>query len=229
MMIKKWGKLPHEMRNDKVRKYYDILKTKNLALFFKQVFDYFASIILIIILFPIMLIISLAITFTSKGPVIFKQTRVTQYCKKFSIYKFRTMKVDEDGPLLTTAGDQRTTKIGVYLRKTKLDELPQLFNILLGHMSFVGPRPEVPKYVASYSQEMMATLLMKAGVTSFASLKFRNESSILYSSGDIDNYYVKDILPIKMKYNLNGIEKYSFFNDIKIMIVTFFSIFQKKR
>ena len=228
-MIKKWNELPTAIKNDQVKKYYDILRKKKLALFFKNIFDYFVAIILLLILLPIMLIISLAIAITSKGPVIFKQTRVTRYCKRFSIYKFRTMKINEDGPLITTANDHRTTKIGTILRKAKLDELPQLFNIILGQMSFVGPRPEVPMYVDKYEKEMYATLLVKAGVTSLASIKFKDESSSLPSTTDVDKYYIEKILPMKMKYNLDGLVNFSFFNDIKIMIITFFLIFQRKR
>lgn len=178
---------------------------------------------------PIMLIISFSILLTSKGKIIFKQTRVTRYCNNFTIYKFRTMREGCNGSSITTINDCRVTKIGAFLRKSRLDELPQLFNVLKGDMSFVGPRPEVPKYVVAYSKEMYATLLVKAGITCQASIKFKNEASMLADIQDVDAYYVKEILPIKMKYNLRSIKRFNLFNDFFIIITTFFALFSRSK
>jgi lipopolysaccharide/colanic/teichoic acid biosynthesis glycosyltransferase len=176
-----------------------------------------------------MLIISLSIKFTSEGPVLFKQNRVTNYGRIFKILKFRTMVVDAEkqGIALTQKHDKRITGVGRFLRKLRLDELPQLFNILLGQMSFVGTRPEVPAYVAQYTDKMKATLLMPAGVTSLASIKFKDEDKILMSSENIENTYINEVLPQKMKYNLEYIEKFNLFYDVKIMFRTFFAVIKR--
>lgn len=222
MKIKDWDQLPDSIRVPEVRKYYDFLRNKSAALTCKRAFDFVISVLMMVILLPALLIISIAIKVDSKGPVFFKQIRITQYGRRFRIIKFRSMVIDAEnnGSLVTVDNDSRVTKVGKFLRMTKLDELPQLFNIIKGDMSFVGTRPEVPKYVEEYSPEMMATLLLPAGVTSLAAIYYKDESSLIKGAADVDEFYVKRILPAKMKWNLEGIITYSFWNDIKLMIMT---------
>lgn len=226
MILKKYDNLPKEMRNDEVKKYYDILKKKKISLIFKRLFDIIASLILIIVLSPVIILLAIVIKLDSKGKIFYKQERITQYGKRFKIYKFRTMieNADKLGNLITTQGDDRITKIGKILRKYRLDEIPQLINILKGEMTFVGTRPEVKKYVDRYNNQMKATLLMKAGVTSEASIKFKNEDEIvtkyLAKGESIDDIYVYKVLPQKMKWNLEYIKNFNFFKDLKIMFNT---------
>ena len=224
-MLIKYDKLPDFMKNKKVKYYYDILSKKRLQLLLKRLFDILMSLILLIILFPILLIISIVIKIDSKGPIFYRQIRITKYGKEFKIYKFRTMVVDADkkGSLVTLNDDQRITKVGKKIRKIRLDELPQLFNILLGDMSFVGTRPEVKKYVDFYNEEMLATLLLPAGVTSKASIEYKDEDEIIskYSKKEnIDDIYLKRILPEKMKYNLEYLKNFSILLDLKLCINT---------
>lgn len=177
MVLRRWEDLPQNMRNEDVRKYYDILKNKNLSLIFKRVFDVVVAMILLVILIPIFILVGIAIKVDSEGPVMFRQVRVTQYGKQFRIFKFRTMvnNAEKLGSKVTTNNDARITKIGKLLRKLRLDEVPQLFNIITGDMTFVGTRPEVIKYVEKYRDEMWATLLLPAGVTSEASIQYKDE------------------------------------------------------
>lgn len=224
-MLIKYDKLPDFMKNKKVKYYYDILSKKRLQLLLKRLFDILMSLILLIILFPILLIISIIIKIDSKGPIFYRQIRITKYGKEFKIFKFRTMVVDADkkGSLVTLNDDQRITKIGKKIRKIRLDELPQLFNILLGDMSFVGTRPEVKKYVDFYNEEMLATLLLPAGVTSKASIEYKDEDEIIskYSKKEnIDDIYLKRILPEKMKYNLEYLKNFNILLDLKLCINT---------
>ena len=224
-MLTKYDKLPDFMKNKKVKYYYDILSKKRLQLLLKRLFDILMSLILLIILFPILLIISIIIKIDSKGPIFYRQIRITKYGKEFKIFKFRTMVVDADknGSLVTLNDDQRITKIGKKIRKIRLDELPQLFNILLGDMSFVGTRPEVKKYVDFYNEEMLATLLLPAGVTSKASIEYKDEDEIIskYSKKEnIDDIYLKRILPEKMKYNLEYLKNFNILLDLKLCINT---------
>ena len=221
-MLLPFEELPEEFQNDAVKKYYDLLKTKNSSLIAKRITDVVVSLILIVILIIPIIILGLCVKLTSKGPVLYKQIRVTTYNRKFSIYKFRTMVVDADklGSLVTSAGDNRITKIGRFLRKYRLDELPQIFNVIKGDMSIVGTRPEVPKYVNSYTQSMYATLLMPAGITSLASIKFKNEDRMLSTSTNIDEDYVSIILPKKMHYNILYLKSFSFKTDISLMFQT---------
>lgn len=224
-MLIKYDKLPDFMKNKKVKYYYDILSKKRLQLLLKRLFDILMSLILLIILFPILLIISIIIKIDSKGPIFYRQIRITKYGREFKIFKFRTMVVDADkkGSLVTLNDDQRITKIGKKIRKIRLDELPQLFNILLGDMSFVGTRPEVKKYVDFYNEEMLATLLLPAGVTSKASIEYKDEDEIIskYSKKEnIDDIYLKRILPEKMKYNLEYLKNFSILLDLKLCINT---------
>lgn len=226
MILKKYEKLPKELQNDDVKRYYNILAKKKGNLFLKRIFDIFMSLILLILLSPVFLILAIWIKLDSKGSVFYRQERITTYGKKFRIFKFRTMVQDADkkGSLITLGQDSRITKIGNKIRKCRLDEIPQLLNILKGDMSFVGTRPEVTKYVDKYTDEMKATLLMPAGVTSKASIEYKNEDEIMntfLSKGQkIDDIYIKYILPEKMEYNLRYIEQFSLLEDIKICIKT---------
>ena len=220
--MKKWDELPQEMRNDSVRKYYDILQKHRGSLVIKRIFDVLVSGVLVLVLLPVLLVLSVLIKLDSPGPVMFRQVRVTTYGKKFRIFKFRTMvnNADKIGTQVTTKGDARITRMGKMLRGCRLDELPQLFNILCGDMTLVGTRPEVEKYVASYTDEMRATLLLPAGVTSQASIQYKDEERLLESAEDADRVYVEQILPEKMKYNLQSIEEFSFVQDIKTLFQT---------
>lgn len=222
----KWEKLPENMQNEAVRPYFDILKKKKVSLVFKRVFDILASAVLIILLSPVLFVLSVLIKLDSKGPVLYKSERVTRFGKSFKIFKFRTMVVDADkkGSLITVSGDDRITKIGSKIRHSRLDELPQLFNVFLGQMSFVGVRPEVKKYVDCYTDEMMATLLLPAGITSPASLLYRDEDekmATLTKKGlSVDEAYTCHILPDKMKHNLEYLKNFGFLRDVLICIKT---------
>lgn len=221
-MLLPFEELPKEFRNDAVKKYYNILKEKRRSIIIKRIFDIIVSVLLIIILLIPIIIISLAVKLTSRGPVLYKQVRVTTYNKQFKIYKFRTMveNADKIGALVTSLGDDRITGIGHFLRKYRLDELPQLFNVLKGEMSFVGTRPEVPKYVKRYTPVMYSTLLMPAGITSLASIKFKNEDRMLEMSTNIDDDYINIILPKKMHYNILYIKSFGFRTDLYLMVKT---------
>ena len=227
----KYKDLPKEFQNDAVKKYYEIVSRKKISLLFKRIFDIIFSILILLILFIPIIIISIAIKLDSNGSVFYRQVRVTQYGKRFRIFKFRTMVTNADkiGTLVTVKSDVRITKVGKFLRKYRLDEFPQIFNILIGDMSFVGTRPEVTKYVEKYSDYMYATLLLPAGLTSYSSINYKDEDEIisehLKDNENIDDIYVNYILPDKMKFNIEYIERFSFFYDIKIMFKTFFSVF----
>lgn len=220
--MKKWNKLPIEFQTEEIKPYYDVLKKKKISRFLKRTFDIVMSFFPLIILSIFFLIIAILIKSTSKGPVFYRQVRVTRYNKDFRIFKFRTMVVDADkkGSLVTTKNDNRITKIGKFLRKTKLDELPQLINVLFGQMTFVGTRPEVRKYVDGYTNEMMATLLMPAGITSTASVKYKDEAELIEKAENVDEVYINQILPDKMKYNLEDIKKFNFFREIGVIFKT---------
>lgn len=221
-MLLPFDELPEEFQNDAVKKYYDILKSKKRSIILKRLLDIFLSVILIIILLVPIIVLSVAVKCTSKGPVLYKQVRVTTYKKQFKIYKFRTMveNADKIGSLVTSLGDSRITKIGHFLRRYRLDELPQLFNVLKGDMSFVGTRPEVMKYVERYTPAMYSTLLMPAGITSLASIKFKNEDRMLETSTNIDEDYITIILPKKMHYNILYIKNFGVRTDIYLMLKT---------
>ena len=227
----KYKDLPKEFQNNAVKKYYEIVSRKKTSLLFKRIFDIIFSILILLILFIPIIIISIAIKLDSNGSVFYRQERVTQYGKKFRIFKFRTMVTNADkiGTLVTVKSDVRITKVGKFLRKYRVDEFPQIFNILIGDMSFVGTRPEVTKYVEKYSDYMYATLLLPAGLTSYSSINYKDEDEIisehLKDNENIDDIYVNYILPDKMKYNIEYIEKFSFLYDIKIMFKTFLSVF----
>lgn len=222
----KWEKLPENMQNEAVRPYFDILQNKKTALVFKRIFDLVASSILILLSSPVLLFLAIWIKLDSKGPVLYKSERVTKFGKSFKILKFRTMVVDADknGALITVSGDKRITGVGAKIRRSRLDELPQLFNVFVGQMSFVGTRPEVKRYVENYTDEMMATLLLPAGITSPASILYRDEDekmAELTNRGlSVDEAYINHILPDKMKHNLAYIKDFGFFKDIIICIKT---------
>lgn len=217
----KWEKLPSHIQTPQVREYYSALSKKRFNLVIKRIMDIILSLILIVVLLIPMIIIAIVVKSTSKGPVIFKQVRITKYVREFKILKFRTMITEqgENSSQVTVSNDSRITKCGVFLRKYRLDELPQLFNVLAGQMSFVGTRPEVPKYVNAYAPEMYATLLMPAGITSLASITFKDENEFLTSS-NTDDDYINILLPKKMELNLEYIKKFSVLLDIKIMFKT---------
>lgn len=226
MLLKKWDDIPEFMKNSDVKKYYEILNKKHISLLLKRIFDIVMSLLLIIVLSPVLVVVAIWIKLDSKGPVFYRQERITQYGKVFRIFKFRTMVVNADkiGTLVTTQNDSRITKVGEKIRKCRLDEIPQLFNILLGDMSFVGTRPEVKKYVDAYTDEMLATLLLPAGVTSLASINYRDEDEILAKYVDenhsVDEVYIKRILPDKMKYNLEYTKEFSIGKDIVLCVKT---------
>ncbi len=224
--MKKWDDLPQKFQNNAVKEYYDILKKRGANLVIKRIFDIIIALIITVIALPFMLIIAVWIKLDSKGPVFFRQRRVTTYGRIFRIFKFRTMVTDAEkrGTQVTVKGDSRVTRAGRFLRKCRLDELPQLFNVLCGDMSFVGTRPEVERYVDRYTDEMNATLLMPAGITSLASIKFKDEEKLLDGANDPDEVYVNTVLPQKMIYNLEYIRKFNFFYDIKLMFMTFWAV-----
>ncbi len=228
MKIIKWEELPEEMQTEEVRKYYDILKKKKVGLFFKRAFDIVAGVLGLIILSPVYLVLAIAIKIDSPGPVFYRQERVTQYGKRFYIHKFRTMVQNADkGSQVTVNNDSRITRVGKVIRDYRLDEFAQLIDVIKGTVTLVGVRPESPKFVEAYTDEMMATLLLPAGVTSLASICYKDEAKLLDGAEDTDKVYVEKILPGKMYYNLKGIEKFSFWGDIKLMFMTVFAVLGK--
>lgn len=217
------------MQTEAVKPYYEILQKKQISLIFKRLFDIVVSLIMLLILSPVFLVLAIAIKLDTEGPVFYRQVRVTQYGKEFRIFKFRTMvnNADKIGSQVTVGGDSRITRVGKVIRECRLDEIGQLLNILGGSMTFVGTRPEVPKYVEKYTPEMWATLLLPAGVTSEASIRYKDEAALLDAAEDIDATYIQDVLPGKMKYNLRSIQEYSFFKDIETMFQTVFVVVDK--
>ena len=226
MICKSWQELPNDMRCEAVRPYYDILASKRRDLMLKSVFDRLMAAILLVVLSPIFLLLAVWIKLDSKGPVFFRQERVTQYGKSFRIYKFRTMvqNAEQLGTQVTSKDDMRVTSVGQALRKCRLDELPQLINILEGTMSFVGTRPEVPRYVAAYTDEMKATLLLPAGVTSVASIRYKDEDILLDAADDVDDCYIHNVLPAKMEWNLRSLKEFSFIGELKVMVETVLAV-----
>ena len=226
MFIKSWKQLPQDMQTESVRLYYDQLSKKRFSLILKRLFDIFASLILLILLSPVFVFLAVWIKLDSAGPVFYRQERITQYGRVFRIFKFRTMvsNADKIGSLVTIGNDSRITKVGSKIRKCRLDEIPQLINILIGDMSFVGTRPEVKKYVDAYTDEMKATLLLPAGVTSLASIKYRDEDEILSTLVDenhtVDQVYIEKVLPEKMKYNLEYLKEFNIVKDVALCIKT---------
>lgn len=225
-MLCKWEELPQNMQNDAVRPYYDSLQGKKCSLFMKAIFDRIVSLLMLIGLSPIFLLLAVMIKLDSPGEVFFRQERVTQYGKKFRIHKFRTMVKNAEalGTQVTTKSDMRVTKVGKKLRGCRLDELPQLIDILQGNMSFVGTRPEVTKYVEQYTPEMLSTLLLPAGVTSEASIEYKDEERLLADTQNADKTYVEVVLPQKMQWNLQSIKEFSFVKELLIMIETVLAV-----
>lgn len=198
------------------------LKKKKFNMVFKRIFDIGASFFGLVILSPILLLISIFIKIDSKGPVFFKQQRVGKNKKVFEIYKFRTMVTDAEkiGKQITIGNDSRITNVGKFIRKCKLDELPQLLNVLRGEMSLVGPRPEVPRYVELYDEYQEQILLVKPGITDYASIEFRNENDILGKSISPEETYIKDIMPTKIELNVKYIKNISLIEDFKLILKT---------
>ena len=222
ILLKKWEDLPEAFRTPEVRPYYDILARKPVSLAVKRIFDIGMSAVLIVLLACPMGVIAILVKKSSEGPVFYRQQRITTYGKPFRIHKFRTMvnHADQIGSEVTVGDDKRITPIGARLRKYRLDELPQVFDIFCGNMSFVGTRPEVKRYVDAYTPEMYATLLMPAGVTSETSILYKDEAELLEKSADPDRTYIETILPEKMKYNLASLKNFNIFNDLKTMVKT---------
>lgn len=225
-MLRKWEDLPEFMKTPEVRPYWEKLWKKRGQLVLKRIFDLIVSLILFIILAIPMAIIAVMIKLDSEGPVFYRQERVTTYGKHFRIHKFRTMvsNADKIGSAVTVGNDSRITRVGAKLRRVRLDELPQVLEVIAGTMSFVGTRPEAVKYVERYKDVYNATLLMPAGITSEASIRYKDEDKLLDAADDVDRVYVEQVLPGKMKWNLRSIEKFSFFGEIKVMFMTVFAV-----
>ena len=229
MRLVKWEALPAAMQTPQVREYYDILSKKRGSLLCKRLFDIGVSAVMLVILSPVFLVLAVVIKLDSPGPVFYRQVRLTQYGKPFRIFKFRTMVQGADkGSQVTVGGDSRITRVGRVIRKCRLDEIGQLLDVFRGTMTFVGTRPEVPKYAASYTPEMLATFLLPAGVTSLTSIYYKDEERLLNGAEDSDRVYVEKILPGKMRYNLEGIRSFGLWGDIKIMGMTFLAMLGKE-
>lgn len=230
MRLREWERIPAFMRCDEVKEYYDILARKKASLRLKRFFDIILSGVLLIILAIPMIVIAVKIKRDSPGPVFYRQERVTSYGKRFRIHKFRTMvnNADKIGSAVTVDGDARITKTGSKLRDLRLDELPQLIDVLVGNMSFVGTRPEATKYVKRYTKEMYATLLLPAGVTSEASIRYKDEATLLDAADDVDEVYVNEVLPRKMRYNLESIKEFSCLDEIRTMFRTILAVLGKQ-
>ena len=228
-MLRKWDDLPDFMRVQEVRPYWEVLNKKRGQLVLKRLFDIIVALILFVIIAIPMAIIAILIKKDSEGPVFYRQERVTTYGKHFKIHKFRTMvsNADKIGTAVTVGNDSRITRVGAKLRHLRLDELPQLIDVLQGTMSFVGTRPEAVKYVERYLPEYNATLLMPAGITSEASIRYKDEEKLLNVAENVDKVYMEQVLPAKMKWNLNSIERFSFPREILTMIRTSFAVIGK--
>lgn len=225
-MLREWEDLPDFMKYDEVKVYYDILSKKKFQLGLKRLFDVIVGIILLSILAIPMGIIAAVIKLDSKGPIFYRQERITAYGKKFKIHKFRTMvnNADKTGTAVTVNEDARITRVGAKIRNLRLDEIPQLLDVLEGNMSFVGTRPEVTKYVKRYTKEMRATLLLPAGITSEASIRYKDERKLLDVADDVDKVYVEQVLPEKMKYNLQSIRRFGMHEEM--LTICFFTQLQ---
>lgn len=228
-MLRKWDDLPEFMRTPEVRPYWEILDKRRGQLVLKRIFDFIVAIILLIILAIPMAIIAVWIKADSKGPVFYRQERVTTYGKHFRIHKFRTMvsNADKIGTAVTVGNDSRITKVGSKLRHLRLDELPQVLDVITGDMSFVGTRPEAVKYVEQYKPEFNATLLMPAGITSEASIRYKDEDKLLNTADDVDRVYVEEVLPAKMVWNLESVRRFRFLREILTMFRTVFAVLGK--
>lgn len=216
------------MQQEEIKPYIELLDRQKTSLFFKRVFDVVVAALILVVLSPFFLLLAVAIKIDSHGPVFYRQVRVGQNGQDFRIYKFRSMVQDADkkGLALTTEGDSRITRVGKLIRKCRLDEFSQVLNVLDGTMSLVGPRPEVRKYVDAYKPEYLATLLVRPGVTATASIHFKDEDEMLNSGGDPEEIYIHEILPEKMRYNLEYLNHISVWQDFKIMVQTVIAVFK---
>ena len=226
MKLRDWDDLPKFMRQDEVKEYYEVLKGHECGLLLKRLTDVVLAALMLLLLSPVMLLVAVAIKLDSRGPVIFKQVRVTQYGRKFFIWKFRTMVQDAErlGSQVTVSGDARLTRVGKFIRDFRIDEFPQLVNVLRGEMSFVGTRPEVVKYVKGYTKEMRATLLLPAGITSRASICYKDEGELLKDAVDVDEAYIREVLPEKMGYNLEDLRHFSSGRELMTMVDTVLAV-----
>lgn len=206
-----------------------ILQQKRLQLILKRIFDIVVSFVGLVILSPLFLILAIAIARDSKGPVFFKQTRVGRNGVPFKIYKFRTMVEDAEarGMQLTVGDDSRITNVGTFLRKTKIDELPQLINVFKGEMSFVGPRPEVPKYVGLYTEDQRQVLMVRPGITDLASIEYRNESELLATADNPEKVYIEEVMPRKIELNKEYIRNMSLVSDMRIILKTIAVLYKR--
>lgn len=227
-MLRRWEDLPGFMRVPEVRPYWEALDKKRGQLALKRAFDVIVAWIMLVFLAIPMAVIAIAIKLDSRGPVFYRQERVTAYGRKFRIHKFRTMvnNADKIGSTVTVGNDSRITKVGSKLRNLRLDELPQLFDVISGNMSFVGTRPEAVKYVRQYTPEMFATLLLPAGITSEASIEYKDEAESLDAAEDVDKVYVEKVLPGKMKWNLESLRTFNFLRSIAVMVRTAVAVFK---
>ena len=227
MMLKQWEQLPDYMKNSEVRPYWEALNRKKGQLAIKRGFDLCMALLLLILLAIPMVIISILIKIDSKGPVFYRQERITINGKHFKIHKFRTMVADAErqGTAVTVHNDERVTKIGKKLRRFRLDELPQIWDVIMGDMSFVGTRPEAVKYVEAYRPEYYATLLMPAGITSEATIRYKDEEKLMDSAKNADEVYLNEILPQKMKWNLKSLQDFQIGNELLTMIRTILAVF----
>lgn len=228
-MWKDWDELPEFMRTPEVRLYWESLNKKRAQLALKRAFDLEMALLMLVPLSVPMGIIAVAIKRDSEGPVFYRQERVTTYGKHFRIHKFRTMVANADkiGSAVTVGNDSRITKVGAKLRGLRLDELPQLFDVISGDMSFVGTRPEAVKYVEQYRPEYNATLLMPAGITSEASIRYKDEENLLDAALDVDKTYIEDVLPEKMKWNLESIESFNIVKETMTLFRTLLAVLGK--
>lgn len=229
MVLRKWDDLPEFLKTEEVKPYYEALKKKRFSLVLKRAMDLVGGVVLLVLLAIPIAIIAVMIKLDSEGPVFYRQERITTYGKHFRIHKFRTMvsNADKIGTAVTVGNDSRITRIGAKLRGCRLDELPQVLDLITGDMSFVGTRPEAVKYVEKYKPEYMATLLLPAGITSEASIRYKDEAELLEAADDVDRVYVEEVLPGKMKYNLESIRKFSVVSDIATMVRTVFAVLGK--
>ncbi|MBO4853863.1 MAG: sugar transferase [Oscillospiraceae bacterium] len=228
-MLKRWEELPDLMRTAACREYYDVLWSRRRMLLIKRIFDVVMSLFLLLLFSPLFLLLALAIRLDSKGPVFYRQTRVTQYGRLFRIHKFRSMidGADRLGTQVTVDHDSRVTRVGRLIRACRLDELGQLLDVLAGSMTLVGTRPEVPKYVEHYTPEMYATLLLPAGITSQASILYKDEAELLHGAQDADRVYIEEVLPQKMQYNLAALRDFSCGADLRVMWKTVCAILER--
>ena len=228
-VLRRWEELSEFMRTPEVRPYWEKLNKNRFQLGLKRAFDLCAGGMVLLVTAIPMGVIAVAIKLDSKGPVFYRQERVTTYGKKFKIHKFRTMvsNADKIGTAVTVSNDNRITRVGAKLRNLRLDELPQVFDVINGDMSFVGTRPEVTKYVKKYKPEFYATLLMPAGITSEASIRYKDEYSLLSAADDVDKVYIEEVLPAKMKWNLESVRRFRFLREILTMFRTVAAVLGK--